>query len=159
MKILVIPGNLDEGLLDLSSFKSKLSKIKGLKVGRFLSLVYQLYKQAKNKEPFNLHKAVVSAKKEGDVKDSYELTEGVIGDLIGTAIFIRVIQFLYNCFMTASVSTGIDVTSAEVAAEYSAMSSATVSSVMSEVLPFIGLTTEVAVGLIGLIAVLKAVFK
>jgi len=154
MRIQVISGNLDEGL-DLSKFKSKLSKVKGLKVGRFLSLIYQLYKQAKKKERFDLHKAVANAKKE-EVKDSYELTEG-LGDIISTAIFLKIIHFLYNCLMTASVSTGIDLTSAEMTAEYTAMSASTVQTLTSEVLPFIGLTSGVAVGLIGLIAVFKTV--
>lgn len=90
MRIQVISGNLDEGL-DLSKFKSKLSKVKGLKVGRFLSLIYQLYKQAKKKERFDLHKAVANAKKE-EVKDSYELTEG-LGDIISTAIFFKNYSF------------------------------------------------------------------
>lgn len=59
--------------------------------------------------------------------------------------------------MTASVSTGIDLTSAEMTAEYTAMSASTVQTLTSEVLPFIGLTSGVAVGLIGLIAVFKTV--
>ena len=84
MKVIVI--NEENNLLyegfNLLKLKSELSKkVKGLKVAKFMSLMYQLYLQAKNGDKFDLKKAVQNAKKEGDIKDNYLLAEGIGTDL------------------------------------------------------------------------------
>lgn len=143
MKVLVMNEEdkiLYEGF-NLLKLKSELSKkVKGLKIAKFMSLIYQLYLQAKNGDKFDLKKAVQNAKKEGDIKDSYVLMEGIGKDIAITSIILKVLDFLYNCLMTGSVSQGLEMTNAEAMAEYTAMSATSVSALISDVLPFIGIT-------------------